>query len=151
MHQTYTTNNSITISPTGEAYEQFEALANAAITPGQLVELLSTGKVQKQATAKVDAERAVAIEDYLQGNDIADDYSAGAVVMYRIFKRGRLVSLILADGESVAIGDELEAALAGEVQKFTDGVKLFVAVNAVDASDSATTDVADRRIVGRVK
>ena len=150
MHQTYTIKNTITISPTGEGYEQYEALADAAITPGHVVELLSTGKIQKQNTTSIDVERAVAIEDYLQGNDIADAYSAGNVAMYRIFTRGALVALILADGQNVAIGDKLESAGAGEVKKYSAGVKLFVAMNAVNASDSKTTPVASRRIVGRV-
>ena len=129
---------------------EFEAAANAAITPGQLVELLSTGKVQKQATAKADVERMVAIEDSLQGNDIADDYAVSATVFMRVMGSGDVVNIILADGETAVIGTKLEAALAGEVQAFTDGVKLFVALEAIDASDSAATPVVSRRIKVRV-
>lgn len=129
---------------------QAEAYANAAITPGQVLELLSTGKVQKQSTAGADLEGIVAIEDYLQGNGVSDDYAADDVVLYRTFKKGQEVNLILADGEAVVIGDELEYALAGEVQAFTSGAKKFTALEAVDASDSAATAVASRRIAVRV-
>jgi len=130
---------------------QYEAVANAAITPGQIVELLSTGKVQKQATASGVAEKAVAIEDYLQGNSVDDDYAADDRVLYRVFGSGAEVYLILADGESVAVGAKLELALAGEVQAVTTGGTVFaIATEAVDASDSAATAVNDRRIVCRI-
>jgi len=130
--------------------EQYEALANAAITPGQLVELMSTGKVRKVTAASAEQEKLVAIEDYLQGKTIAQDYAADAICLHRAFKSGDEVLLILADGQNVAIGDMLESAGGGEVKKYSAGVKLFVAREAVDASDSATTAVADRRIIGRV-
>jgi len=127
-----------------------EAVAAAAIYPGQLVELTSAGTVQKQATALADVERAVAVEDSMQGNGIADAYAAVDRVMYRTFKRGDVVLLILKDGEIVAIGGAVEAATGGEVQAYTSGAKLFEAIEANDASDSATTALADRRFAARV-
>jgi hypothetical protein len=130
--------------------DKFEAPANAAITPGQLVELLSTGKIQKQATAKADVERAFAIEDYLQGKSIGDDYATDNIVQYLVLKSGDVVLAILADGEKVANGDKLEAALAGELQKFTNGTRLAVALEACDASDSAVMPVVERRIAVRI-
>lgn len=130
---------------------QDEAVANAAITPGQLVELLSTGKVQKVAAAGGKVEIAVAIEDYLQGNGINDDYAVGARVLHRIFCRGQQVLLILADGENVAIGDKLVAATGGEVKGQATSTEevLVVAMEAVDASGGSVA-VDDRRIVCRV-
>lgn len=129
---------------------QFEAPANAAITPGQLVELLSTGKVQKQAIAAGVIERAVAIENFLVGGDINDDYAVNDQVMYRIFPRGSEVLLILKDGNGpIVIGDKLEAALLGEVQKLVLGVALFVCVEAQDASGGGVA-LDDRRILVRV-
>jgi len=132
---------------------QYEAIANAAITPGQFVELLSTGKVQKVAAAGGDVERLLAIEDYLQGNDVADDYDAADKVMYRAFGRGDKVYAILADGENAAIGSNLVMAGAGEVKVADTSTETIIAkaVEAVDASDSAATAVADRRIVIRIK
>jgi len=131
----------------------YEAVALAAITPGQLVELLSTGKIQKQATAKANIEKAVAVEDYNQGNDMDDVYAAAATVMYRVFQPGDTVILILADGGSVAIGGEVEAALLGEVQALTSAGTnpIGVAMEAVDASNSAVTAIASRRVRVRLK
>jgi hypothetical protein len=131
---------------------QYEAVANAIITPGQVVELLSTGKVQKKATEATLGEKAVAIEDYLQGKGIADTYAAGAMVMYRIFKSGDESLLILADGENVAIGDKLVFDTLGEVRAAgtsTELLKVCVAMEALDASASAGVALADRRIVVR--
>ena len=138
---------------------QDEAVANAAITPGQLVEELSTAKVQKQATAAAVVAKAFAIEDYLQGNDIDDNYASAARVLYRVFKSGDEVYAILADGENAAIGSRLESNGSGElrVQDLTSAgaianpeALIGFAREAVDASDSATTAVTDRRIIVRI-
>ncbi|OQX08805.1 MAG: hypothetical protein BWK76_23115, partial [Desulfobulbaceae bacterium A2] len=69
----------IVIKGTGIRYE---ALANAALTPGHLLYLLSTGKVAVHATAAGNAEKMFAVEDDLQGNDIDDAYSSGDLVQY---------------------------------------------------------------------
>jgi hypothetical protein len=137
--------------------EAVEALANEAnIYPGHLMDLLSTGKVQMNDTVAQPIERIVAIEDYLQGNDIANAYTNGERVSMRKFLPNDVALLVLADGENVAIGDYVEPTTGGEVKKLavnSDGVTvtnkaavLGVAVTAVDASDSATTALASRRI-----
>lgn len=129
---------------------QYERAADAAITPGQLVELLSTDKIQKQATALADIGRLVAIENFLIGEGINDAYAVNDIVLHRAFGRGDQILLILKDGNGpVAIGDKLEAALLGEVQKFTTGVKLFECVEAQDASGGGVALDA-RRILVRV-
>lgn len=148
-----TTNNTIILK--GDPARD-EAIANAAITPGNLIELLSTGKVQKQATAAVPAQAMFAIEDEMQGNDLTDDYSAADLVQYAVFKKGQWVHAILADGEAAVIGSKLESNGSGELRvqdTNSDGTLtnpeaiLGIAREAVDASDSATTAVASRRIM----
>ncbi len=152
-----TTRDTIIVIGTGT---QYEAPADAAITPGQLVELLSTGDVQKVSTAGELTENLVAVEDALQGNTIADDYAADDRVFHRAFKSGDEVYLILADGEDASIGSLIEPAAAGEVRVAvltsagplaTPASIIGVAVEAVDASDSAATAVASRRIVVRIR
>ena len=129
---------------------QKEAPANAAITPGQLIELLSTGKIQKQATAATDNPRSVAIENYLKGDTINDDYVADDQVLYRTFKRGDEVLLIMKDAQAAtAIGDTLEAAVDGEVQRLAAGVPMFEALEAIDVSGGSVA-LDDRRFVCRV-
>lgn len=130
---------------------QYEAVAHAALTPGHLVELLATGKVQKQATAGADCEIAVAIEDYLQGRTIADEYAADDRVLYRVFPKGAQILLVLADGENIVVGDKLTPATGGEVKAVdsTDTRVKFIAMEAVNAS-AGSVPVAQRRVVGRV-
>ena len=95
-----------------------EFLANAAITPGHLVELLSTNKVRKHATAGGNAlPKMFALEDELQGKEIDDDYSADNPVQVWVCQPGEVVNALLKDGENVAIGDALESAGDGTLQK----------------------------------
>ena len=135
-----------------------EAVANATITPGMLIEIMSTGKVRAHAGAGQNvAPIMVALEDELQGNGIDDDYSALDPVQCWIPYRGDEVNAILKNGEKVAIGDLLESAGNGEVQKHTADVDssadittiypnqiVGVALEAVDMSDSSAADPSGR-------
>ena len=134
---------------------QKEAIANAAITPGHLVERMSTGKVRVHANAGQNAQRMFAIEDSLQGKEISEDYSATNQVRFVVCRRGDEVVGILADGETAVIGSFLESNGNGELKVHAAGSAAVVeypecivgiALDAVDASDSAATAVADRRI-----
>ena len=97
-----------------------EAIANAAITPGHLLQLMSTGKVRKHATAGQAGNvgpRAFAIEDELQGNGIGTDYDTGDLVQYNVMLPGDEVYAILKDGISYSIGDMLESSGNGTLMK----------------------------------
>lgn len=100
-------------------YVREEFAANAAITPGMLVEVMSTGKVRAHASAGQNTERSFAIEDELQGKGIDDDYSADNRVQVQYLRAGDIVNAILKDGENIAIGDLLESAGDGTLQKHT--------------------------------
>ena len=54
----------------GNIFNEYEA--NAAISPGMLVELMSTGKIRAHSTAGGNALRMFALENYLEGKDIND-------------------------------------------------------------------------------
>lgn len=149
-------NNTITLKGTGI---RSEALAVAAITPGHLVELTSADKIQKHSGAGLAAERAFAVEDDLQGNDIDDDYSAGAIAQYNIYRPGDEVYALLANGESVAIGDKLESNGDGTLRKVdTDtsaatievGSIVGVAKAALDMSGSSLVDPSSNRLPVRI-
>lgn len=83
--------------------------ANAAITPGMLIELMSTGKVRAHATAEGNVQPMFALEDELQGQDINDAYAANDKVQCWIPVRGEEVYAILADGQTAVIGSELSS------------------------------------------
>lgn len=96
-----------------------EAFANAALTPGHLIEVMSTGKVRKHATEGGYAERAFALEDALQGKTIDDAYAADDKVGYTLACPGDEVFAYIAAGENVAVGDRLISNGDGTLQKET--------------------------------
>lgn len=96
-----------------------EKVANAAITPGMMVEPMTTDKVRAHATAEGNAVPMFALEDELQGNGIDDDYSADDQVQIWIPQRGEEVFAILADGYDVDIGDFLASNGDGYLREHT--------------------------------
>ena len=125
-----------------------ERRANAAIRPGDLVELMSTNKVRKHATAGGSALRAFALEDALQGNGIGDNYAADDLVAIGIQVGGDLVYAWLSGGENATIGSYLSSNGDGalKVAGGTD-LRLAVAIEAVNASDSNDVDERIRVMV----
>lgn len=111
-----------------------EYKANAAITPGHLVELMSTGNVRKHATAGGSCQGRFALEDSLQGKEIDDDYVANERCQTGVFSPGDEVYAILADGETAAIGSQLESKGDGTLR--------------VVATDASWHDVKVSSIVG---
>lgn len=95
-----------------------EKVANAAITPGHLVERMSTDKVKKHATAGGLVNALFAIEDAHQGKKITDDYSTSNVVQLWRPVPGEQVNGIAVgtSGTSIVIGDFLESAGDGTLR-----------------------------------
>ena len=96
---------------------QEEYAAVAGITPGMLIEVTSTDKVQAHSTAGGNAVTMFACEDELQGKGIGDAYIAADVVQCWIPQRGDQAYGILKDGENVVIGDLLESGGDGYLTK----------------------------------
>ena len=109
--------NTIKIKKYLDIVEEYEA--NAALFPGHLVELMSTGKIRKHATSGGTVLPMFALEDELQGRGIEDDYAAADKVQCWVAQPGEIVYARLADGESVAPGDFLESASGGTLKKHT--------------------------------
>lgn len=133
-----------------------ERVGSGSITPGHLVELMTAGTIRVHANAGQNAQRAFAVEDELQGNGITDVYTTANRVLYRVFRTGDEVLAVLADGQNATIGGFLESNGNGELRvhsadsagavEFPEAI-VAVATEAVDASDSATTALASRRII----
>lgn len=94
-----------------------EMVASAAVTPGMLLIIESTGKVKAHDQADKDAFPIFALEDELQGKGIDDAYAANDRVQCWIPYRGDIVNAILADGENVNIGDPLTSDGYGRLKK----------------------------------
>lgn len=109
--------NSVKIKNYINHQEEYEA--NAAITPGMLIELMSTGKVRAHATEGGNALPMFALENYLEGKSITDAYAAADQVQCWIPVRGDEVYALLEDEQNIAVGDFLESNGAGYLQKST--------------------------------
>lgn len=90
-------------------FRREEALASGTVKPGHLLEITSAtvDTVKAHATQGGHAERAFAVEDALQGNEITDDYASGARVEYNVEDPGAVVQAIILAGEDIAKGDKL--------------------------------------------
>lgn len=144
--------NTIKLKNYSNIMEEYVATA-VAITPGSLLELDNAGKVKAHATAAGNVlVPMVACEDELQGGSIDTVLAAGARVQVWIPTRGDQAYMLLKDGENVAIGDALESAGDGTLQKHVVDVDsaadvetlytrpiVAVALEAVDLTGSANT------------
>lgn len=87
-----------------------EVTASEILSPGHLLEAVSTGKYQKHATEGDYALRAIATEDALQGKTASDAYAVDDKVQAAFLNSGDKVQAILKAGENVAIGAPLISA-----------------------------------------
>jgi hypothetical protein len=136
---------------TGRGISQEEAVAEATITPGQLLEEISTGKVQRHSTAGGSIGQVmIAVEDVLRGNGIDDDYAAGDKVFYHLPVPSQEYNMFLKDGENVVIGDKVESAGDGDVQKFVEDT--WAENVGVDSSTNiASGTIYQNQIIGQVR
>ena len=115
------------------------ALGEGTISPGDLLERINTGALQRHSTAAGKALVMVALENTPWNKGLSDDYVDGNQIVYGYPQRGAKVSLLLAASASAIVkGDYLESAGDGTVRVFGSGVALFVAEEAVDNSAGAT-------------
>ena len=120
-----------------------EKVANAAITPGMLVEPMSTDKVRAHATAEGNAVPMFALEDELQGRDIDDGYAANDPVQIWIPQRGEEVLAILADGYDIDIGDFLASNGDGYLREHTTETESW------DSNDPGSVNVYPLQIIAQ--
>ena len=128
---------------------QDERLAAAAVTPGDLLEITSSKKVQPHSTAGGAAQgKMVALETIHadgQGTDqININYASGDTVYYAMAQPGDVYYMWLAGSENVSEGDYLESDGNGDLQAVTPGTDdtagslIAVAEEDLDLSATAT-------------
>lgn len=132
--------NSIIVKNYSNVFEEYGAAA--AITPGMLIQLASTGKVQAHSTAQGNVLPMFACENELEGESIGDAYAADDKVRCWVTGRGDQVRGILADGQTVVIGDFLESNGAGYLQKHVADVESF------ESAEAGSLTVYPNAIVG---
>lgn len=95
-----------------------EKLAAGTITPGMLVKRTSADAVIAHNVAGGAVNVLFAIEDENQGNDIADNYSSGALVkLWRPVPGEQVYAIAATSGNTIAIGDFVESAGDGRLRK----------------------------------
>jgi len=133
-------------------FEEFTAIG--VITPGNLLEITSAGKVQRHSAAGSKTITILALEDNLQGKDINGDYAVGDKVQTWIPQTGDQAYMLLANGESVVKGDALTSNGDGTLKKFVaassaaviEAPEVIVAISdqALDMSGSSAVDPSPR-------
>ena len=113
-----------------------EAEASGDITPGQLVERVSGGKVRRHDDAGEAAQLAFAVEFRETGRGIDDDYVDGDQVKYQVLPEGVEVYAFLQEGENVTEGDELASNGNGNLKAAAAGDNI-VAIAAEDVNASS--------------
>lgn len=139
-----TTSANRTIFQRGLGYHD-EGEANAALYPGHVIELMSTGKYRKQSEAGARAERLIACEDALQGSTIETAFAAADIVPFVACAPGdRVLGRLPAAAVAVAKGDRLRLNGDGCVVQNGTGLasKLFSAT-AESSEHENTTDAAN--------
>ena len=99
----------------GEGYRVEEALGAAIVNPGNIVEKIAAGTVQKHSEEGGFGLVMVAVEDALQGNTTVTAYASGARVIYHLETPGTRFQALLKAGESVSIGQSLISDGAGRL------------------------------------
>jgi hypothetical protein len=121
----------------------FEAIANAAVTPGMLIEPMSTGKYRAHATPEGNVLPIFALENELEGEDIDTAFAANDRMQCWIPQRGDEVYAILADGYDVDIGDWLASNGNGYLREHTAETESW------DVSEAGSVTVYPLQIVAQ--
>ncbi len=136
--------NPETILIKGDSWVTHEANAAVALTPGEIVTFDSSGDFALPAAG--DTLFMIVIEDDIAGQEITVDYDANDNCRAVVPQPGSVVFAVLADGQNVPIGRELEIDSAGHLITIGSNEEVAMAMEAVDSSDSATTPLGSRRI-----
>lgn len=136
-----------TIIAAGEG-KRYEAEAASAVSPGELVQLNSTGLALRHATALARAAPMFAIENEIFGKGVEVDYAAGDRVLIEHCDSGMEVNVMIpANAAAIVIGDYLESAGDGTLRKKTTGVELAQAVESFNNSAIASKTRIRARIL----
>lgn len=118
---------------------QKEGQASAALKPGHLIERGGSNEFQKQSTAKGLCRPMFAVENDLIGKEITDQYAANEnVVVAYALPGAEINARVPASATAIAANDALEATGDGTVKKFTNGVIIGYALEAVNNSSGSS-------------
>ena len=138
-----TTDHKILLTVNGERRPIFEAVADEALTPGELVRFDADKELEPHGTEGGFAAKMFVVEnpyvDIDDGVNIDKDYALGDSARYIWAQPGDKINAFLAEDEDVDQGDPLISDGAGALKAYT--------AQAVDEGGSATYTVYDQSIV----
>ena len=140
--------NTIKLKKYVDVINEYEA--GDTIIPGQLVQLVSDGTVQPHGTAGGVAEKAFALEDELQGKGIDDAYAEGDRVQVMYARPGDEVYAFLKEASSITVGEFLESAGDGSLQKYGTATAVETLFPIAVSLDTVATAPANARIKVRI-
>lgn len=116
----------------GEHTQIGDLAASEAITPGHLVERFNNAGVirfRKHATAAVETARLVALNHSMVNKGVDDAYAANDLVEVSAGRGGSTYWMLIASGQTIVAGDQLESAGDGTLRKQNGaGITLFSAL-----------------------
>jgi len=121
-------------------YRYEEHVANAALSPGHLLEINSSNKVLKRNSGSTVGEALFAMEDALQGKTVDDAYSANEVVPCILPAKGSVVNAMLYAGVNYTVGTILESKGDGTLTSGTTYPIAVVEDSECDLTGSNATD-----------
>lgn len=122
-----------------------EANADAAITPGHLIERTATG-VRVHPTADGPANALFALSDPSNSKDWDAAYTTGERVAFAACKRGDQVRAILTTSQTITVGDTLGSTGNGTLKEITVGAGTLEGALVARALEAVTTTGAVARI-----
>lgn len=113
-----------------------EHAAAAALQPGQLALLGTTGTLTAQGAGVTTAVRKAFVEvEDMVGGAIDSTYAIGDTVQVAVCLPGAEVqALVAAAADAIVVGDLIETGALGTVRKRAAGVPIAIALEAVDNS-----------------
>lgn len=126
-----------------------EANADAAITPGHLVERTATG-IKVHATADGAAGALFALTDPSNSESWDTAYAANERAAFGAFKRGDQVNAILAASQTAVVSSPLGSNGDGTLKVITVGATTLEGALVARAREAVTTTGAVARIIVEV-
>lgn len=133
--------NKNTIALKGDILQRVtkEAVASAAIAPGNIATLNASGEILKETSAAT-PRLLVVLEQNWTGGTIQDAFAAADTVVYKNVTPGDEVNLRVASGTAViTAGDKVEV-LAGGVVTQSSGKIIGYALETLDNSGGASDE-----------
>lgn len=114
---------------------QKEGIAGGVVTPGDLITVNTSGLVVRHPTAADGGRKAFALENFVNGDGIDDDYAEDDTVQYAVCHSGEEVyARVAANATAITLGAALESAGNGTLR--------------IQSTDAATDNTERNNVFG---